>query len=194
MTRTTLSSLLILALVLQTGCGTILYPERRGQKATHIDAGVAVLDGIGLLFFILPGVIAFAVDFSTGCIYYAPSGKSASSSDAIEKAKFDLQKGAHDLERAIKEKTGASVNLKDPRFEVFELNSLDDLPGRFAAAQGELKGPGTSAAGAHPNGPGRLSAFRALYRHGTPRRVGLGARPLGGDGQPRSGSLAAPAS
>ena len=52
-----------------TSCGTILYPERRGQPAGRIDAGVAVLDGIGLLFFFVPGVIAFAVDFATGAIY-----------------------------------------------------------------------------------------------------------------------------
>ena len=39
------------------GCGTILYPERKGQKSGRIDAGVAVLDGIGLLLFIIPGVI-----------------------------------------------------------------------------------------------------------------------------------------
>jgi len=58
-----------------TSCGTILYPERRGQPAGRIDAGVAVLDGIGLLFFLVPGVIAFAVDFATGAIYL-PSGSS----------------------------------------------------------------------------------------------------------------------
>ena len=40
-----------------TSCGTILYPERRGQPAGKIDVGVAVLDGIGLLVFLVPGVI-----------------------------------------------------------------------------------------------------------------------------------------
>ena len=51
------------------GCGTILYPERKGQTGGRIDAGVALLDGIGVLFFIVPGVIAFAVDFYNGTIY-----------------------------------------------------------------------------------------------------------------------------
>src|SRR5215472_17337813 len=55
-----------------TSCGTILYPERRGQPRGPLDPGVVVLDAIGLLFFIIPGVIAFAVDFSTGAIYLPP--------------------------------------------------------------------------------------------------------------------------
>lgn len=72
-------SRLILGILLiqQLGCGTILYPERRGQQGGRIDAGVAVLDGIGLLFFIIPGVIAFAVDFSTGAIFL-PGGRRSS--------------------------------------------------------------------------------------------------------------------
>ena len=40
------------------GCGTLMYPERRGQREGRIDAGVAILDGLGLLFGIIPGVIA----------------------------------------------------------------------------------------------------------------------------------------
>jgi hypothetical protein len=50
-------------------CGTIFYPERKGQKSGRIDATVAILDGVGLLFFFVPGVIAFAVDFNNGTIY-----------------------------------------------------------------------------------------------------------------------------
>ena len=59
-----------------TSCGTLIYPERRGQTAGRIDVGIAVLDGIGLLAFLIPGVIAFAVDFSTGAIYLPPSSSS----------------------------------------------------------------------------------------------------------------------
>ena len=57
-----------------TACGTILYPERKGQTGGRIDPGVAVLDGVGLLAFLIPGVIAFAVDFSNGTIYL-PGGR-----------------------------------------------------------------------------------------------------------------------
>ena len=130
-----LALLLVPALLLQTACGTILYPDRRGQKGARIDPGVAVLDGIGLLFFIIPGVIAFAVDFGNGCIYYSPSDKRASAGDTLEKVRVDLGKGAHEIERAVKEKTGASIKLDDPSMEVLELNSVEDLPARFAAAR-----------------------------------------------------------
>ncbi|HYW03554.1 MAG TPA: hypothetical protein VFA86_06380 [Gammaproteobacteria bacterium] len=51
------------------GCGTILYPSRRGQTGGEIDPGIAILDGVGLLFFIVPGLIAYGVDFTTGAIY-----------------------------------------------------------------------------------------------------------------------------
>ena len=61
------------------GCGYIFYPERRGQRGGTIDVGIAVLDGLGLLLFIIPGVVAFAVDFSTGAIYYPPGKKSSAS-------------------------------------------------------------------------------------------------------------------
>ncbi|MDP3458087.1 MAG: hypothetical protein Q8S09_02315 [Hyphomonas sp.] len=50
-------------------CGTIMYPERKGQVDGKIDPTVAILNGIGLLLFLVPGVIAFAVDFSNGTIY-----------------------------------------------------------------------------------------------------------------------------
>ncbi len=55
-----------------TGCGLILYPERRGQPRGRLDWGVVLLDGLGLLLFLVPGLIAFAVDFATGTIYLPP--------------------------------------------------------------------------------------------------------------------------
>lgn len=65
------SILLSTTLVTQlTACGTVFYPERRGQISGEIDPGVAILNGIGLLFYVVPGLIAFAVDFTTGAIYF----------------------------------------------------------------------------------------------------------------------------
>lgn len=68
------SVLLLVALASSqlTSCGYIFYPERRGQTEGRIDAGVAILDACGLLFFIIPGVVAFAVDFASGAIYLPP--------------------------------------------------------------------------------------------------------------------------
>jgi hypothetical protein len=51
------------------GCGTLLYPNRRGQTSGHVDTGVAVMDGLWLLAFVIPGVVAFIVDFGNGAIY-----------------------------------------------------------------------------------------------------------------------------
>ncbi len=51
------------------GCGTILYPERRGRGHGRVDAGVVIMDGLWCLVFIVPGVVGFIVDFSTGAIY-----------------------------------------------------------------------------------------------------------------------------
>jgi len=62
--------LVSVALITQmVGCGTIIYPERRGQRTGQIDVGIALLDALWLLVFIIPGVVAFAVDFTTGAIY-----------------------------------------------------------------------------------------------------------------------------
>ena len=55
-----------------TGCGTIFFPERRGQPPGPLDWRIVALDALCLVFFFIPGVIAFAVDFSTGAIYLPP--------------------------------------------------------------------------------------------------------------------------
>ncbi|MCW8195905.1 hypothetical protein F6455_14010 [Proteobacteria bacterium 005FR1] len=61
-------------LLASSGCGYFLYPERVGQTSGRIDPAVALLDAAGLLIGIIPGVIAFAVDISTGTIYL-PQGE-----------------------------------------------------------------------------------------------------------------------
>lgn len=59
-----------------TACGYFLYPERRGQTTGRLDAAVILLDAAGLLIGIIPGVVAFAVDISTGAIYLPKGDKS----------------------------------------------------------------------------------------------------------------------
>ncbi len=119
------ASLLVTLTILvgATSCGTILYPERRGQAAGRIDAGVAVLDGIGLLFFLVPGVIAFAVDFATGAIYL-PTEKTEHPLDlrtlhdtavirAGPKALTRVE-----IEAVVAGATGLPVDLASPRVRV----------------------------------------------------------------------------
>ena len=72
--KLTASLVLALSLVLpNTSCGTIFFAQR--QKADHsprMDPNILILDAIGLIFWIIPGVIAYGVDFATGAIYLPP--------------------------------------------------------------------------------------------------------------------------
>ena len=59
-----------LAALPTSGCGTLMFSER--QDVSHsekFDTNILILDGIGLLFFIVPGLVAYGVDFYTGAIY-----------------------------------------------------------------------------------------------------------------------------
>ena len=41
-------------------CGTLFYPDRRGQIEGKIDPAIAIANAVGLLFYVIPGLIAFA--------------------------------------------------------------------------------------------------------------------------------------
>lgn len=128
------------ALIFQlAGCGTIMYPERRGQRDGRIDAGVAVLDGIGLFFFIIPGVIAYAVDFSTGAIYLPGTARSSLDMKDIKVVKFDPEHGSTaDISKIIKKETGCDVELDQDNMEVVRLKSTDDMMAHFAQVLPEI--------------------------------------------------------
>ena len=71
----TLASLgLALTLLLPApGCGTLMFSERQSQPhSDRLDPNILILDGIGLLFFVVPGLVAFGVDFYTGAVYLPP--------------------------------------------------------------------------------------------------------------------------
>lgn len=68
-----------------SGCGTLFYPERRGQLKGQIDPAIAALDAIGILFFVIPGLIAFAIDFATGAIYL-PEGRYSVAPERLREA------------------------------------------------------------------------------------------------------------
>lgn len=109
-------------------CGTILYPERSGQKAGQIDPAIAILDGVGLLFFIIPGVIAFAVDFSNHAIYL-PHGHS---SNKFSQIKIDSKMDMATIENFIRAETGKTIDLQQSNVAVTRLDSVADLDSRFA--------------------------------------------------------------
>ena len=47
-----------------SACGTLFFPDRRGQIEGRVDPVVVALDAIGILFYVIPGLIAFGVDFA----------------------------------------------------------------------------------------------------------------------------------
>ena len=121
-----LSLAIAFILLLQVmGCGTIMYPERRGQAGGRIDAGIAILDGVGLLFFLIPGIIAFGVDFATGAIYL-PS-KSAKPDTLMKKSDMVVIKANPDdislemLEEILEQQTGEKINLNADNVQVYQM-------------------------------------------------------------------------
>ncbi len=119
------------------GCGTLLYPERRGQVAGRVDVGIVILDAIGLLFFIIPGAIAFAIDFSNGCIYMParPLRPVVMSKADLKEIRFDPKHTTlAQLEKIIKDQTGYAVKLTRGDVRVTRLRSTRDMMDHFAEA------------------------------------------------------------
>ncbi len=111
--KTLASALLVTALTSQlAACGTLFYPERRGQISGQIDSGVAILNGIGLLFYVIPGVIAFAVDFATGAIYL-PDNRYSIAPEQLNKAiSADGQVDTVKLKALIQQEIGVDLPLE----------------------------------------------------------------------------------
>ena len=124
-----------------TSCGTLMYPERRGQRGGHLDVGVTVLDAIGLLFFIIPGVIAFCIDFSNGTIYLPERGfRNSLSLNNIREVKFDPKHTSlAGIERIIKDETGKEVKLDQDNVKISKLRSLNDMMVQFAKEGAVIK-------------------------------------------------------
>ena len=132
-------SLVAVTLANIAACGTIIYPERRGQAGGRIDPAIAILDGTGLLFFIIPGVIAFAVDFSNGSIYL-PGGRSNLSSgtgqaDPLKIVKVPKDMDAHILEQIVLQQTHVKIHLDDADLSVQKVASLQEAQQRVALFQ-----------------------------------------------------------
>lgn len=124
-------------------CGTLLYPERRGQTSGRIDPAVVLLDAIGLFFFIIPGVIAFAVDFYTGCIYLPGNypdrtlkdrlkdmfdGKKKASAGGLLVIKVDPEELTPDtIATIITNETGYPLRLDDSRLIVRKAEGEVDI-------------------------------------------------------------------
>jgi hypothetical protein len=136
--------LLVCMAALQSSCGTILYPERRGQKSGQLDVAVILLDGACLLVFVIPGIIAFAVDFATGAIYLPPGKSDDKSSEKhyhevrVTPAELTPQR----LEAIVREHTGKTVDLRDGAYRAMRIESIEQFTPQTVASLEASPTPG----------------------------------------------------
>jgi hypothetical protein len=134
-TRRFFATLLAGVLAIQSAsCGTILHPERRGFHSGRLDPAIVTLDAVGLLLFFVPGVIAFAVDFSTGAIYLPPDGMSGLSPETVsvrnmtrievEPARLNQMQ----VEAIVRQRTGKTLDLNSPAVQTVRLENIDEVP------------------------------------------------------------------
>lgn len=112
-----IGGLIVAALLTQlTACGTLFFPDRRGQIEGRIDPVVAGLNAIGILFYVIPGLIAFGIDFATGAIYL-PGGLTSQvdPQDLQNVVDADGKVDPIKLKALIEVQTGHSLPLNDPR-------------------------------------------------------------------------------
>ncbi|MEE3372748.1 MAG: polyribonucleotide nucleotidyltransferase [Planctomycetota bacterium] len=113
-----------------SGCGLLLYPERRGQPLGRLDWTVVALDTIGLCFFFVPGLIAFAVDFATGTIFLPEGGVAANTREhpalirrSIPKDRLSLQA----IEQVVSAHAQQPIQLNDGQYEMHTLEDIADF-------------------------------------------------------------------
>jgi hypothetical protein len=127
-------------LALSSGCGLLLYPERRGQRGGRLDWGVVLLDGLGLLLFLVPGIVAFVVDFATGTIYlpsepyyvvppesYGQMQPGPTEQTLVAQSVPRGQMTKQRIEEVVSSHVGRPVQLVDGRFQTERLHSLKDF-------------------------------------------------------------------
>jgi hypothetical protein len=138
--RSALSLLLAGNVLWIASCGTIIHPERVGQpRGGRLDVSIVLLDGLGLLCFFIPGVVAFVVDFATGAIYlppgYSQSGEGGDSKEwrIVKVPKEELTRER--IEEVVSREVGRTVDLDGEEVRVERLSSIDEASGRFDAAR-----------------------------------------------------------
>lgn len=117
--------------LLSTGCATILHPERKGQPHGPLDWKMVALDAVGLIFFFVPGVIAFAVDFNNGSIYLPPDHYGESQppgrADLTEFAVPRRQLSLPDIEQTVSSHLQRPVQLVPGQYQTQQLENIDQF-------------------------------------------------------------------
>jgi hypothetical protein len=118
---------------LAAGCGMILHPERRNQPpGGGLDWSIVALDAVGLVLFFIPGVIAFAVDFTTGAIYLPPPGYGDAETPANDEPLVEVHVPPEYLtrqrvEQVTSEHVGRDVKIVRGGFLTARLTKLTDF-------------------------------------------------------------------
>lgn len=139
------------AIMAATGCGTLMHPERRHQRhSNQIDWKIAACNGLGLLLFFIPGVIAFAVDFYTGAIYLPAGHDHADNSSSPAKrfgvARLGLRKieiprdqlSVRTIEQVVSAHVGETVVLEEDS-SVSELAQIEQFDAQLRQHQSDRR-------------------------------------------------------
>ena len=98
-----------------TACGTLFYPDRRGQIDGRVDPAIVAFDAIGLLFYIIPSLTAFGADFATGAIYLPDAKYSVAPEKLKDAVSEDGTVDKAKLKAILERETGRKLPLDDPR-------------------------------------------------------------------------------
>jgi hypothetical protein len=121
-----------------SSCGALIHPERVGQPRTgRLDASIVLLDGLGLLLFLVPGLIAFIVDFATGAIYLPPDHYGLNddperTAEGLVKIPVDGPLTRERIEVAISRASGTPVELAPGTYRAHAVRSLDEYQSTLA--------------------------------------------------------------
>jgi len=126
--RSALSCLLAGTMLWIASCGTIIHPERVGQPRTgRLDLSIVLLDGLGLFFFFIPGVVAFVVDFATGAIFLPPGYGDAGDPKQWRVVKIPKDEMTRErIEEVVSKEVGRPVDLGDDEVRIERLRSIDE--------------------------------------------------------------------
>jgi len=127
------------------GCGTLLHPHRNGHHGDRVDPAIVLLDGALLLFFVVPGLVAYGIDFYTGAIYLPGHGRRhAGHADHAPRPGLPedvcvIQLDPGELTEArvealVREHTGAEFRIDDPRLQRLRMEPARGL--RMLSAAG----------------------------------------------------------
>ena len=117
MPQPTLSRRLLMPLALCCAAAAPLAPAWAEGK---IDPVVAGLNAVGILFYVIPGLIAFGIDFATGAIYLPNNQYSLAPEKLQDAIGTDGRVDNLKLKAILQRELGRDLPLDDPRLIQFK--------------------------------------------------------------------------